>query len=129
MALIGRAQGTFFFVHSVADIETLVDKKHFDVNMIILWKDSCPKLAGLSSLLAGHDCIEIASKHVWYWVKHTFYRSCFALYVLNAICILSALVIFFPTFYGESYELRFAIRTFPVIVQSTIISQHMVPFS
>ena len=44
-----------FFVHSVADIETLVDKKHFDVNMIILWKDSCPKLAGLSSLLAGHD--------------------------------------------------------------------------
>ena len=39
------------------------------------------------------------------------------------------LVIFFPTFYGESYELRFAIRTFPVIVQSTIISQHMVPFS
>ena len=41
----------------------------------------------------------------------------------------SALVILFPTFCGESYELRFAIRTFPVIVLSTIISQNMVPFS
>ena len=41
----------------------------------------------------------------------------------------NALVIFFPTFCGESYELRFAIRTFPVIVLSTIISQNMVPFS
>ena len=42
---------------------------------------------------------------------------------------MGAQLILFPTFCGESYELRFAIRTFPVIVQSTIISQHMVPFS
>ena len=35
-SLIGRAQSTFFGAHSVADIETLVDKKHFDLNMIRL---------------------------------------------------------------------------------------------
>ena len=59
-----------------------------------------------------------------------FSQSCkYILLDINFIFKLLSLVIFFPTFYGESYELRFAIRTFPVIVQSTIISQHMVPFS
>ena len=38
MALIVMAQGTFFVAHSVADIKTLVDKKHFDMNMIIVWR-------------------------------------------------------------------------------------------
>ena len=45
MALIVMAQGTFFFAHSVADIETLVDKKNLDENMIIVWRYGCPKLA------------------------------------------------------------------------------------
>ena len=46
ITLIGRVQGTFFGAHSVADIEMLVDKKHFDVNMIIVCRYSrCPKLA------------------------------------------------------------------------------------
>ena len=48
MALIVMAQGTIFVAHSVADIETLVDKKHFDVNMIIVWRYRCPKLALVS---------------------------------------------------------------------------------
>ena len=48
MALIVMAQGTFFGAHSVADIEMLVDKKHFDVNMIIVWRYRCPKLALVS---------------------------------------------------------------------------------
>ena len=45
ITLIGRVQGTFFGAHSVADIQMLVDKKHFDVNMIIVWIYKCPKLA------------------------------------------------------------------------------------
>ena len=48
ITLIGGVQGTFFYAHSVADIETLVHKKHFDVNMIIVWRYSCPKLAWVS---------------------------------------------------------------------------------
>ena len=31
ITLIGRAQSTFFGAHSVADIETLVDKNKFDL--------------------------------------------------------------------------------------------------
>ncbi len=50
ITLIGGVQGTFFYAHSVADIETLIDKKHVDINIIILWKDSCSKLAVLYSL-------------------------------------------------------------------------------
>ena len=33
--------------------------------------------------------IEITSKRMWYWGKHTFYDSYFALYVLNVISIQS----------------------------------------
>ena len=36
IALIGRTQSTVFGAHSVADIETLVDKNFFDLNMIRL---------------------------------------------------------------------------------------------
>ena len=48
ITLIGGVQGTILSAHSVADIETLVDKKHFDVNKIIVWRYKCLKLALVS---------------------------------------------------------------------------------